>query len=212
MNISERLAEAGVIPVIALERVQDAVPLCEALAAGGLRVAEITFRTAAAPEAIALVKQAFPDFLLGAGTVTLEDEVDRAVAAGASFAVAPGFNPRIVKRAQAAGLPFFPGVCTPSEIEGALELGCTLLKFFPAGSMGGLKMLGDLFAPYKHRGVRFIPTGGISTANLGEYLAHPSVVACGGSWLATGKLIKEQAWSEITRLASEAVTINCAAR
>jgi 2-dehydro-3-deoxyphosphogluconate aldolase/(4S)-4-hydroxy-2-oxoglutarate aldolase len=212
MEIEQRIRAAGVIPVIALEHARDAVPLCAALAAGGLCVAEITFRTAAAPEAMALVRREFPDFLLGAGTVTLAGELDRAVATGAGFAVAPGLNPRIVQRAQQAGLPFFPGVCTPTEIEAALELGCTLLKFFPAGAMGGLKILGDLYAPYKHRGVRFIPTGGISATNLGDYLSHPGVLACGGSWLATGAMIKGQAWEQITRLAREAVELNCALR
>ena len=142
--IQQRIQTARIIPVIALDDAADAVPLCQALRAGGLKVAEITFRTAAAAEAIRIVSREFPEFVLGAGTVTRIEEVDTAREAGAGFAVAPGCNPRIVRRAQEVGLEFFPGVCTPSDIEQALELGCTLLKYFPAGTMGGLKTIQTL--------------------------------------------------------------------
>jgi len=205
--IIDRIEQEKIIPVIALEDASDAPALCGALREGGLTVAEITFRTAAAPDAIALVAKEFPEFALGAGTVTTIEEVDRAVDAGAQFAVAPGLNPKIVKHAQEKGLPFFPGVCTPSEVEGALELGCSLLKFFPAGVMGGLKMLKALYGPYRHRGVRFVPTGGISVDNLGEYLANPAVVAVGGSWIVDKKLLAAKDWDSITKLTAEAVEI-----
>lgn len=196
--IQERIQAARIIPVIALDDAADAIPLCQALRQGGLEVAEITFRTAAAAEAIRIVAREFPEFTLGAGTVTQPEEVNAARAAGAGFAVAPGCNPRIVRQAQEAGLPFFPGVCTPSDIEQALELGCTLLKFFPADAMGGLKTVKALHAPYAHRGVRFIPTGGVTADNMVEYLKSPAVAAVGGTWLATRDLVAKREWAQIT--------------
>jgi len=207
MDIVERIKTAGIVPVIALENAEDAAPLCEALQAGGLEVAEITFRTKAAAEAIAIVAKDFPTFALGAGTVTTLDEVEAAGRAGAQFAVAPGLNPKIVKRAQQLELPFFPGVCTPSEIEAALDLGCTMLKFFPAGAMGGPSYLKSLSAPYLHRGVSFIPTGGVTAANMIDYLEMPQVAAVGGSWLVAKKLIAAKDWSAISQLAAEAAAI-----
>lgn len=207
MKIIERIEQEKIIPVIALEDAADAPDLCSALRAGGLTVAEITFRTAAAPDAIALVAKEFPEFALGAGTVTTIEEVDRAADAGAQFAVAPGLNPEIVKHARERELPFFPGVCTPSEVEAALQLGCQLLKFFPAGVMGGVKMLKALYGPYRHRGVRFVPTGGVSVENLAEYLSNPAVAAIGGSWIVDKKLLAAKDWKAITELTAEAVKI-----
>lgn len=203
--VLEKIEACRVIPVIVLEDAADAVPLCEALQAGRLHVAEITFRTRAAEEALRIVKERFPDFALGAGTVTTEQELEAAAEAGAQFAVAPGLNPRIVRRAQQLGLPFFPGVCTPSDIEAALECGCRVLKYFPAGAMGGVAMLKALYGPYRHRGVRFIPTGGVNAANLTEYLSAPGVIAVGGSWVAPRALISAGDWDGITDLAAEAV-------
>lgn len=203
--ILERIQTARIVPVIALDDAADAIPLCQALRQGGLEVAEITFRTAAAAEAIRIVAREFPEFTLGAGTVTRPEEVDAAREAGAGFAVAPGCNPRIVRRAQAAGLSFFPGVCTPSDIEQALELGCTLLKFFPADAMGGLKTLKALHAPYAHRGVRFIPTGGVTAENMAEYLKSPAVAAVGGTWLATRDLVARREWEQIAERTRQAV-------
>lgn len=205
--IVERIKESRVIPVIALEDADDAVPLCKALKAGGLEVAEITFRTDAAAPALRIVKEQFPEFALGAGTVTRVDEVDAAMEAGAQFAVAPGLNPLVVERAQEIGLPFFPGVCTPSDVEAALQLGCRTLKFFPAGAMGGTTMLKSLYGPYRHRGVEFIPTGGVKAANLAEYLAGPGVIAVGGSWVVSRDLLRTRQWAKVTELASEAVRI-----
>lgn len=207
MKIIERIEQEKIIPVIALDNAADAPDLCNALREGGLTVAEITFRTAAAPDAIALVAKEFPEFALGAGTVTTSEEVDRAADAGAQFAVAPGLNPDIVRRAGERGLPFFPGVCTPSDVEAALQLGCRLLKFFPAGVMGGVKMLKALYGPYRHRGVRFVPTGGVSVENLAEYLSNPAVAAIGGSWIVDKKLLAAKDWKAITELTAEAVKI-----
>lgn len=205
--IVENMEKCKIVPVIALDEAQDAVPLCKALKAGGLEVAEITFRTAAAREALQIVKAEFPEFMLGAGTVTTLEEVEAAKECGAQFAVAPGFNPKIVKAAQEVGLPFFPGVATPSEIEAALEYGCQIMKYFPAGAMGGIKMLKALYGPYSHRGIRFIPTGGVTADNLGDYLAEPSVLAVGGTWIAAKSLLKEKDWEQVTRLTRTAVRI-----
>jgi 2-dehydro-3-deoxyphosphogluconate aldolase/(4S)-4-hydroxy-2-oxoglutarate aldolase len=205
--IVERIKDSRVIPVIALEDADDAVPLCKALEAGGLEVAEITFRTDAAADALRIVQEEFPEFVLGAGTVTRVEEVDAAHQAGAQFAVAPGLNPLVVERAQQIGLPFFPGVCTPSDVEAALQLGCRTLKFFPAGAMGGARMLKSLYGPYRHRGVEFIPTGGVNAENLSDYLTTPGVIAVGGSWVASRSLLQDREWPRITKLASEAVRI-----
>lgn len=210
MGIIEDITRCRIIPVIAIGRAEDIVPLCQALSAGGLFCAEITFRTEAGREALKIAAETFPEFLVGAGTVTRPEEVEAAAKAGARFAVAPGTNPTIVRLAQQAGLPFFPGVFTPSDIECALELGCETLKFFPAESAGGLKNLRAIHAPYKHRGVRFIPTGGITTDNMVPYLAYPGVAAIGASWMVADELLKAQDWAEVerrTRLAVEAAAL-----
>lgn len=205
MSILEKIQKGRLVPVIALDDAADAAPLCQALSDGGLEVAEITFRTAAAPEAIKIVAEQFPDFALGAGTVTTPEELQRAIEAGAKFAVAPGCNPKILKLAEEARLPFYPGVATPSDIEAALECGCQTLKFFPAGPMGGPSMIKALYAPYGHRGIKFIPTGGISSSNIKEYLATPGVIACGGSWIVAKPLLKEKNWAKVTELTKEAL-------
>ncbi len=201
----DNIRKSKLLPVIALENAEDAIPLCEALSKGGLEVAEITFRTAAAEEAIRIVAKEFPSFTLGAGTITTIDELWAAKDAGAQFALAPGFNSKIVNKARELEIPFFPGVATPSEIEAALDCGCKILKFFPAGAMGGLDMLKSIYAPYKHRKIEFIPTGGINAENMKEYLDFPGVIAVGGSWIVAGALIKEKRWDEITRLTAEAL-------
>ena len=201
----DRIARTRVVPVVVLQDAEDACPLAEALLAGGLDVMEITFRTAAAAESIQRIAAAFPEILLGAGTVLAPDQARRARDCGAVFALAPGLNPVVVAAAREAGLAFSPGVMTPSEVEHALSLGCDLLKFFPAGAAGGTAMLKALAGPYAHTGVRFIPTGGISAANMGEYLALPVVAAIGGSWMVDPKLVAARDWATITRLTREAL-------
>ncbi len=205
--IVEQIKKTRIVPVIALEDAGDAVELCKALKAGGLEVAEITFRTKAAREALKIVANEFPEFMLGAGTVTTLDELEAAKEAGAQFAVAPGLNPKIVSRAQELGLPFYPGICTPSDIEAALDLGCQTLKFFPAGAIGGVKMIKAIYAPYKHRGIEFIPTGGVTADNLTEYLSAPGVIAIGGSWIVAKDLLAAKNWDEVTNLTKIAIEV-----
>lgn len=201
----DKLREYGVVPVVAVDSVDDGMRLCEALIAGGLPVAEVTFRTAAAADVIREARVRFPEMILGAGTVLTVDQVKRAKAAGAGFAVAPGCNPTIVKAAQAEGLPFAPGICTPSDVERAVELGCKLLKFFPAEVSGGVPMLKALIGPYGHLGIAFCPTGGVTTANLKDYLALPQVAFVGGTWIAKKDLIKAGDWAGVTASAKAAV-------
>ncbi|MBT7162081.1 MAG: bifunctional 4-hydroxy-2-oxoglutarate aldolase/2-dehydro-3-deoxy-phosphogluconate aldolase [Victivallales bacterium] len=205
--ILDELRSYGVVPVVAVPSVDAGLRLCEALLRGGLPVAEVTFRTDAAAATIAAARERFPEMILGAGTVLTPEQVQRSVDSGARFAVAPGCNPTIVTAAQEAGLVFAPGVCTPSDIERALELGCRFLKFFPAEAAGGVPMLKSLIAPYRHLGVGFCPTGGVKAANMLEYLGLPEVGFVGGTWVASGKLIEAGAWDEIAILARTAVAL-----
>ena len=199
------LRSYGVVPVAAVESVDDGLRLCEALIAGGLPVAEITFRTTAAEAVIREAAKRFPDMLLGAGTVLNVSDLDRAFNAGATFAVAPGCNPTVVATAVERGYAFSPGVCTPSDVERAVELGVTDLKFFPAEASGGVSMLKAMSAPYLHLGLQFCPTGGVKTSNMLDYLALPQVAFVGGSWLAKKDLMRAGDWATISRLAREAV-------
>jgi 2-dehydro-3-deoxyphosphogluconate aldolase/(4S)-4-hydroxy-2-oxoglutarate aldolase len=203
--IIERLKSAKLVPVIVLEDANDAVPLCEALAAGGLMVAEFTFRTSAAAESIRQVRKELPEFIVGAGTVTTVEELADAAKAGAQFGVAPGCNPIILTAAEKIGLPFFPGVATPSDVERALQAGCKVLKFFPASQVGGPEMIKTLAGVYGHRGVGFIPTGGVSEANLANYLTAKGVIAVGGSWMVPAAALKARNWSRITEATRTAV-------
>jgi 2-dehydro-3-deoxyphosphogluconate aldolase/(4S)-4-hydroxy-2-oxoglutarate aldolase len=192
-----KLEAAGVVPVLAIESVESASALGAALLEGGLPVAEVTFRTGAAAAVIASLRRQYPELLVGAGTVLTTEQVQRAFDAGASFAVAPGTNPRVVEEAQRVGLPFAPGVMTPSDIEAALGLGVTVLKFFPAGAAGGVNMLKSLAAPYAHTGIRFIPTGGVTAENLRSYLEVKAVLAAGGTWIATREDVASAAWDTV---------------
>jgi len=201
----DTLGRLGLVPVVKIERAEDAVGLGRALLAGGLPCAEITFRTEAAEEAIRHISSSLPEIVLGAGTVLTVDQADRAVSAGAQFIVSPGFNRKVVNWCLRKQVPVTPGVATPTEIDMALDVGLNILKFFPAEAMGGLATLKAIAAPYG--GVKFIPTGGINPDNLAEYLAHPSVHCCGGSWLVKGDLITAGKFDEITRLAREAVSL-----
>jgi 2-dehydro-3-deoxyphosphogluconate aldolase/(4S)-4-hydroxy-2-oxoglutarate aldolase len=201
----DRILAKRIVPVVVLDRVESAEPLAEALLAGGLDIMEITFRTAAAEESIRRIAARFPEILLGAGTLLDDEQVRRAHDAGAVFGLAPGLNPRTIATARQLGLQFSPGVMTPSDVEQALSLGCQLLKFFPAESAGGTAMLKALAGPYGHTGVKFIPTGGITSGNLADYLKLPVVAAIGGSWMVDKQLVNDGKWEEITRLTREAL-------
>jgi len=205
IDLLEKLGHLGVVPVVKIERSQDAVELGRALLAGGLPCAEITFRTAAAEEAIQRISSSLPEIIVGAGTVLSVDQADRAVSAGARFIVSPGFNPKVVDWCLEHDVPVTPGVATPTEIDMALEKGLEILKFFPAEALGGVAMLKAIAAAYG--GVKFIPTGGINQDNLADYLAQPSVHCCGGSWLVKAKLISAGRFEEITQLTRDAISV-----
>jgi len=196
-QIYEQLGKFKVVPVIAIDKVEDALPLADALIEGGLPLAEITFRTAAAADVISTLNQHRPQLVIGAGTILTVDQLHRAADCGATFGVAPGFNPTIVEEANKIGFPFSPGIMTPSDIEGALSLGVKVLKFFPAEAAGGVKLLKSLAAPYSHLGIKFIPTGGLNVNNMNDYLALPQVLAIGGTWVAKKDVISEQNWAQI---------------
>lgn len=204
-KIFEKFKAFGIIPVVVLENAEDAEPLAKALYEGGLPCAEVTFRTAAAEEAIHTMLQKYPDMLVGAGTVLTTNQVDRAVAAGAKFIVSPGLNPRIVKYCIEKNIPVCPGCASPSEVEQALEFGLKVVKFFPAEPLGGLPMMKAMAAPYVD--VMFMPTGGIKPENVRSYLEYDRIIACGGSWMVSGKLIKEGAFDKIQELTKEAVEV-----
>lgn len=206
-SIFDRIAQFKIVPVIAVESVEAAVPLADALVAGRLPIAEITFRTAAAASVIATMVRERPDVVVGAGTILTKDNLKAAMDAGAAFGVAPGLNPRVVEAAQRLSFPFIPGVCTPTDVETALVIGCRVLKFFPAGAMGGLTMLKSLLGPYGHTGVRFLPTGGVNVDNLTDYLGTAGVIACGGTWIASKDDIAHGQWSLITTRCAEAVNV-----
>ena len=203
MDMIEKIRALGIIPVIKLNDPADAVPLCQALARGGLPVAEITFRTAAAEESIRRVAQALPEVLVGAGTVLTCDQADRAMAAGARFIVTPGFNPEVVGHCVDKGYPGFPGCPTTSDIEQAIRLGLKVVKFFPAEAMGGLNTIKAVSAPYGD--MLFMPTGGVNEDNLNTYLSFPKIIACGGSWMAKSDLIEKGAFDQIEELTRRAV-------
>jgi len=203
----DQIRKKRIVPVAVIDNVQDAVPLAEAIIAGGLEVIEVTFRTTAAEVAMRSISEAFPLMLVGAGTVLDADQLKRARDAGARFAVAPGVNEKVVKTALELGLTFIPGVMTPSDVERGMSLGCKLQKFFPAEVAGGISMLKALAGPYEHTGVKFIPLGGIGPKNAADYLSLSIVAAIGGSWICDRKLIAERNWKTITALTAEAIKI-----
>ena len=197
-EVFEKIAEFGVVPVIAIDSAEQALPLADALIAGGLPLAEITFRTEAAAETISRIAKNRPQMLVGAGTVLTPATVAAAREAGAAFAVAPGLNAPVIGSARALNLPFVPGTANPSDVEIGLELGCRLLKFFPAEALGGAKLLSAIYAPYKHTGVKFMPTGGVTSDNLESYLGLSAVAAVGGTWIAKPADIAAGNWDAIT--------------
>lgn len=196
-----------IVPVVVIHDAERAAPLAEALLEGGLDVIEITFRTPASEDAVSQVVRAFPEMIVGAGTLLTPAHVARAHAVGARFGVAPGLNPAVLAAAREIGLPFVPGVMTPTEVEAALAEGCTTLKFFPASLAGGLDMLRALAGPYGQAGARFVALGGITPSNMTEYLRLPVVAAVGGSWIVEPRLIAAGDWAEITRRAREALDL-----
>ena len=204
-ELMNKLFRIGVIPVVVLNDANDSLPLAERLVKGGLPCAEITFRTNAAEESIRRMTRAFPEMTIGAGTVLSCDQADRAVDAGASFIVSPGLNPRVTEHVISKGIPMIPGICTPTEIEAALQFDLKVLKFFPAEPCGGLKMIKALASPYN--GISFIPTGGIGPGNIRDYLVFDRIVACGGSWMVSNAMIKDGRFDEIEALTREAAGI-----
>ncbi|MCR5684434.1 MAG: bifunctional 4-hydroxy-2-oxoglutarate aldolase/2-dehydro-3-deoxy-phosphogluconate aldolase [Lachnospiraceae bacterium] len=202
-EIITKLGRIGIVPVVALEDSKDALDLGKALMAGGIPCAEVTFRTAAAEESIRILTKELPDMLTGAGTVLTTEQVDRAVGAGAKFIVSPGYNPKVVDYCVSKNIPVVPGCSTPSDIEMAIEAGLDVVKFFPAEAAGGLPMIKAMSAPYGN--VKFMPTGGINSSNICNYLAFNKIVACGGSWMVDKKLVAAKNFDEITRLSKEAV-------
>jgi 2-dehydro-3-deoxyphosphogluconate aldolase/(4S)-4-hydroxy-2-oxoglutarate aldolase len=195
--VFEQMAGYGVVPVVAIDSVDAATAMGDALIEGGLPIAEITFRTAAAAEVIGTLARERRDLLVGAGTVLSIENLEAAKACGARFGVAPGLNPDVVTRARQIGLPFVPGVATPSEIERALSLGCRLLKFFPSEALGGIAMIKALAGPYRHTGLRLVPTGGVNAGNLDSYLSLDVVAAVGGTWIATRDALASGDWHGI---------------
>lgn len=204
-DVLEKIKKTGIVPVVVLEDAKDAAPLAKALIEGGLPCAEVTFRTDAAEKSIQIMASKYPKLLVGAGTVLTIDQVNRAVDAGAKFIVSPGYNPEVVRYCVKRGIPVCPGICTPSEAEQAIALGLDVVKFFPAEPAGGLGMIKAMAAPYLD--LKFMPTGGINPENVREYLAYERILACGGSWMVNGSLVKEGNFEKITKLVAEAAAI-----
>lgn len=209
-TVAEKIAGFGVVPVVVLDDVKDAAPLAKALVEGGLPCAEVTFRTAAAEESIRIMATEYPDMFVGAGTVLTIEQVDRAVAAGAKFIVSPGFDPEIVDYCLEKEIPVFPGCITPSEVAQAVKRGLKVVKFFPAEQFGGVATIKAMAAPYV--GLKFMPTGGVSAKNLESYLSCDKIIACGGSWMVKGDLVKAGKFDEIKTLTEEAVKLAASIR
>lgn len=202
-DICKKIHDIGIVPVIALDSVEDAVPLAKALCKGGLPAAEVTYRTAAAHDAMVEMRKACPDMIIGAGTVLTKEQVDSALDAGAQFIVSPGLNPEIVKYCIEKNVPIIPGTGNPSDIEAAMSFGLDVVKFFPAEPLGGIKMIKALAAPYNK--IKFMPTGGVKESNINDYLNEPMIVACGGTWMIDKKAIAEKNFDRIEELTRGAV-------
>lgn len=202
-TVLEQVGKIGIVPVVVIDDKEDAGAVADALCKGGIPCAEVTFRTDAAADSIRIMKERWPDMLIGAGTVLTIEQAKEAVKAGASFIVSPGFNPKVVSYCLEQGIPIAPGVSTPTEIEAALEFGLEVVKFFPAEASGGIDAIKAMAAPYKH--VKFMPTGGITGKNLKEYLSFSSILACGGSWMVSKELIGKKEFAKIQELTEEAV-------
>lgn len=206
-SIVKALATVKVVPVLAIEKVEDGIKMCEVLDRCGLKAAEITFRTKAAEGIIKEAAIRFPELVLGAGTILNTDDLHRAFNGGAKFAVSPGLNPVVVEEAVKSEYPFFPGFCTPSELEQIMQFGIKMVKFFPAEAMGGTKMLSNIIAPYKHLGIKIMPTGGVTPGNLGTYLSVPQIPCAGGTWVGKADDINAGNWEKIESIVKEAVEL-----
>ncbi len=205
MNIAEQFEKIGVVPVVALDDAKDAKNLAKALVEGGLPCAEVTFRTDAAEDAIRIMSEAYPEMIVGAGTVLTIDQVDRAMAAGGKFIVSPGFDPEIVDYCIEKGYPVFPGLITPSELAQAVKRGLKVVKFFPAESFGGVSTIKNLAAPYNM--VKFMPTGGVNLKNLRNYLEYDRILCCGGTWMVKKDMIQAGEFDKIREIAAEAAAM-----
>ena len=203
-NLHQKIKESAIIAVLVIDDAANAVPLARALLRGGIGAMELTLRTDAALDSLRAIRDEVPEMLAGIGTILTTDQVDEVVAAKAAFGVAPGLNRRVVEHAQDKGLPFGPGIVTPSDIEQGIELGCRTLKYFPAETAGGLKHLKNMAVPYQHIGIDFIPLGGLNANNMSDYLASPLISAIGGSWIASRALIAAQNWDQIEANARQA--------
>lgn len=203
-SVLEQIGAYGIVPVVVVNKIEDARPLAKALCDGGLPVAEVTFRTACAKEAISIMSKEYPEMLVGAGTVLTTEQVDEAVEAGAKFIVSPGLNPKVVKYCVEKGIPVTPGCANPSDVEQAIELGLNVVKIFPAEAVGGIKLIKSMAGPYTQ--MKFMPTGGINAKNLNDYLSFDRIIACGGSWMVDSKLVAAGEFDKITEMTKEAVT------
>ena len=206
-ELISKIQKDPVIAVLVIDAAEDAVPLAKALLKGGISIIELTLRTSAALEALQRIRSEVPELLAGIGTVLNVEQVRAIKEQGAAFGVSPGLNSTVVNAAKEAALPFAPGVMTPSEIENAYALGCTVMKLYPAELVGGLTYLNSVSAPYAHLGIQYIPLGGLTIDNVQSYLESPLVLGVGGSWLAPRKLIQEKAWDKISRNAEQAAEV-----
>ncbi len=204
-TLTEQLEKIKLVPVVVLNDVAHAVPLAKTLMENGCPCMEVTFRTEAAAESIAAIFREVPGMLIGAGTLLTPEQVEQAQLAGATFGVAPGFDPAVVAKAQELDFPFVPGISTASEMSQALAMGCKFQKFFPAEAAGGTAMLKSLMGAFRHTGIRIMPTGGVNAVNMRSWLSIPEVVACGGSWMCEASLIKAENWEEIGRRTAQAI-------
>jgi 2-dehydro-3-deoxyphosphogluconate aldolase/(4S)-4-hydroxy-2-oxoglutarate aldolase len=198
----QRLRKSGVVAGFSVDNAEQAVPLCRALLAGGIDVIELMLRSAAGMDGVRAVCAKVPEMLLGVGTILTPEQAWEVKAAGAAFGLAPGTNPHVMRAAQEAGLPFAPGICTPSDLDAAIELGCRFVKFFPAEAAGGVPYLRSVSAPYAHLGIRYFPLGGLNAENMISYLKEDNVLAIGGSWIVKRDLVLNENWNEITARAA----------
>jgi len=203
----DRLEVGGVVAGFSVDKVEHAVPVARSLLAGGIDAIELTLRTPAAMEALKAICAGVPEMLIGVGTILTPETVREVKAAGAAFGVAPGMNPRVIRAAQEAGLPFAPGICTPSDLEAAIELGCRFVKFFPAEAAGGIPYLRSMSAPYKHLGIQYFPLGGLNAQNMVDYLKEDNVPTIGGSWIVKKDLVEQEDWDGLATRAAQVRSI-----